>query len=481
MPTPAVGPPVPPVPSAPARRPAPPPTTPPQRPLVATRGRRGAARGRARLGGLRPGGHRRRVSRGVRARAGVPRAHRLRARRGPVRRAGRRTAADLPVEQRRTSRDRRRARPRTGRLPVPADRAAGPARGADAGAGAAQGAAGRAAGRGGARGAVPGLPAADGRTGRARGLPHRLPRAGPHPGPDESELGRRPDGDARPAGRRPGAAGRLRGAGRPGSGGRIAGRRAGARSADRGRHGGRRQPPRGPLGDAAALQRRHPAGLQAAPALGAPALQLPGGVVRFAAGHAVPAGAAGAGPGRVRVGGVRGGAALLRRGGDPSLLPAPGRAAGPAPSSGRDRSAPGEPDRLRAASGPGGRGDPVPSAARPGALRRPRRPRPARFRLPGRAAAAVAGRGLGRARRLRDRRRPGRPSPIETADWADAGLDTMRLVRRSARFTESANRPRLEGFRPIRPPTPTPCARVSASAIPPSASTATNCWASGAC
>ncbi len=36
-------------------------------------------------------------------------------------------------------------------------------------------------------------------------------------------------------------------------------------------------------------------------------------------------------------------------------------------------------------------------------------------------------------------------SPIETADWADAGTDTMRLVRRSARFTESANRPRLHG------------------------------------
>ncbi|MFJ9331101.1 type 2 lanthipeptide synthetase LanM family protein [Streptomyces sp. NPDC101230] len=36
-------------------------------------------------------------------------------------------------------------------------------------------------------------------------------------------------------------------------------------------------------------------------------------------------------------------------------------------------------------------------------------------------------------------------SPIETADWADAGTDTMRLVRRSARFTESANRPRLDG------------------------------------
>ncbi|CAD5984847.1 Type 2 lantipeptide synthetase LanM [Streptomyces sp. KY70] len=37
------------------------------------------------------------------------------------------------------------------------------------------------------------------------------------------------------------------------------------------------------------------------------------------------------------------------------------------------------------------------------------------------------------------------PSPIETADWADAGTDTMRLVRRSAQFSESANRPRLEG------------------------------------
>lgn len=37
-------------------------------------------------------------------------------------------------------------------------------------------------------------------------------------------------------------------------------------------------------------------------------------------------------------------------------------------------------------------------------------------------------------------------SPIETADWADAGTDTMRLVRRSARFTESANRPRLDGI-----------------------------------
>ncbi|MGW1293646.1 type 2 lanthipeptide synthetase LanM family protein [Streptomyces sp. NPDC002533] len=34
-------------------------------------------------------------------------------------------------------------------------------------------------------------------------------------------------------------------------------------------------------------------------------------------------------------------------------------------------------------------------------------------------------------------------SPIETADWADAGTDRMRLVRRAGRFTESANRPRL--------------------------------------
>lgn len=36
-------------------------------------------------------------------------------------------------------------------------------------------------------------------------------------------------------------------------------------------------------------------------------------------------------------------------------------------------------------------------------------------------------------------------SPIETADWADAGTDRMRLVRRAGRFTESANRPRLGG------------------------------------
>ncbi|MFE2294780.1 type 2 lanthipeptide synthetase LanM family protein [Streptomyces sp. NPDC059452] len=41
-------------------------------------------------------------------------------------------------------------------------------------------------------------------------------------------------------------------------------------------------------------------------------------------------------------------------------------------------------------------------------------------------------------------------SPIETADWAGAGTDSMRLVRRSGRFTESANRPRLEG-NPVDP------------------------------
>ncbi|MFD5201347.1 type 2 lanthipeptide synthetase LanM family protein [Streptomyces sp. NPDC058375] len=34
-------------------------------------------------------------------------------------------------------------------------------------------------------------------------------------------------------------------------------------------------------------------------------------------------------------------------------------------------------------------------------------------------------------------------SPIETADWAEAGTDRMRLVRRAGRFVESANRPRL--------------------------------------
>ncbi|WP_326697588.1 type 2 lanthipeptide synthetase LanM [Streptomyces sp. NBC_01754] len=38
-------------------------------------------------------------------------------------------------------------------------------------------------------------------------------------------------------------------------------------------------------------------------------------------------------------------------------------------------------------------------------------------------------------------------SPIESADWAAAGTDTMRLVRRAGRFTESANRPRLDGVR----------------------------------
>ncbi|MFJ2895851.1 type 2 lanthipeptide synthetase LanM family protein [Streptomyces sp. NPDC087218] len=36
-------------------------------------------------------------------------------------------------------------------------------------------------------------------------------------------------------------------------------------------------------------------------------------------------------------------------------------------------------------------------------------------------------------------------SPVRSADWADAGTDRMRLVRRTARFGESANRPRLTG------------------------------------
>lgn len=37
-------------------------------------------------------------------------------------------------------------------------------------------------------------------------------------------------------------------------------------------------------------------------------------------------------------------------------------------------------------------------------------------------------------------------SPIETAGWAAAGTDGMRLVRKAGRFTESANRPRLGGI-----------------------------------
>ncbi|MFJ2495871.1 type 2 lanthipeptide synthetase LanM family protein [Streptomyces sp. NPDC087539] len=36
-------------------------------------------------------------------------------------------------------------------------------------------------------------------------------------------------------------------------------------------------------------------------------------------------------------------------------------------------------------------------------------------------------------------------SPVRSADWADAGTDRMRLVRRTARFGGSANRPRLTG------------------------------------
>jgi type 2 lantibiotic biosynthesis protein LanM len=36
-------------------------------------------------------------------------------------------------------------------------------------------------------------------------------------------------------------------------------------------------------------------------------------------------------------------------------------------------------------------------------------------------------------------------SPVRSVDWADAGTDRMRLVRRAARFGGSANRPRLTG------------------------------------
>ncbi|MEU0129156.1 type 2 lanthipeptide synthetase LanM family protein [Streptomyces sp. NPDC006289] len=38
-------------------------------------------------------------------------------------------------------------------------------------------------------------------------------------------------------------------------------------------------------------------------------------------------------------------------------------------------------------------------------------------------------------------------SPLETASWAGAGTDTMHLVRAAGRFTESANRPTLDGER----------------------------------
>ncbi|MCX4546052.1 type 2 lanthipeptide synthetase LanM family protein [Streptomyces sp. NBC_01565] len=42
-------------------------------------------------------------------------------------------------------------------------------------------------------------------------------------------------------------------------------------------------------------------------------------------------------------------------------------------------------------------------------------------------------------------------SPVPRADWADAGTDRMRLVRRAGRFGESANRPRLADGGPIEP------------------------------
>ena len=42
-------------------------------------------------------------------------------------------------------------------------------------------------------------------------------------------------------------------------------------------------------------------------------------------------------------------------------------------------------------------------------------------------------------------------SPVARADWADAGTDRMRLVRRAGRFGESANRPRLADGAPIEP------------------------------
>ncbi|MGC0333722.1 type 2 lantibiotic biosynthesis protein LanM [Streptomyces sp. SAI-170] len=42
-------------------------------------------------------------------------------------------------------------------------------------------------------------------------------------------------------------------------------------------------------------------------------------------------------------------------------------------------------------------------------------------------------------------------SPVVRADWADAGTDRMRLVRRAGRFAESANRPRLADGESVEP------------------------------
>ncbi|MFD3571930.1 type 2 lanthipeptide synthetase LanM family protein [Streptomyces sp. NPDC058667] len=42
-------------------------------------------------------------------------------------------------------------------------------------------------------------------------------------------------------------------------------------------------------------------------------------------------------------------------------------------------------------------------------------------------------------------------SPVARADWADAGTDRMRLVRRAGTFGESANRPRLADGAPVEP------------------------------
>ncbi|MFJ5773996.1 type 2 lanthipeptide synthetase LanM family protein [Streptomyces sp. NPDC093094] len=42
-------------------------------------------------------------------------------------------------------------------------------------------------------------------------------------------------------------------------------------------------------------------------------------------------------------------------------------------------------------------------------------------------------------------------SPVDRADWADAGTDRMRLVRRAGRFGDSANRPWLADGTPVEP------------------------------
>ncbi len=201
----------------------------------------------------------------------------------------------------------------------------------------------------------------------------------------------------------------------------------------------------GAVRDAAAVRRRRAAGLQAASAGGAPALQHPGRVVRFAGRRPGAAGAAGAGPGRVRLGRVRGGAALRVGGGDPAVLLASGAllallhaldgtdlhhenliACGPHPVLVDVETL------FHPPLGPARSSDPAARALHDSVHRVGLLPQ---LLVGDTTALDMSAIGGGREA----------SSPVATADWADAGTDRMRLVRRAGRFTESANRPRLGG------------------------------------